>query len=82
MTQTSPCRIEYCPAPNMLQIHTSFDIRENAALKLIIEHIEGVEPIFLWGSNRYSFTVCVGSMFKREDVGLKIAQKIIDFAAE
>lgn len=73
-------KLEYCPNPQAIQVHTKFNIQDNDSLKIIVEHIEGVEPIETWMVHKYSFLVLIGEMYDREEIGLIIQHKVEDFA--
>ena len=81
MTQTSHCKIEFCRDGLSMVVHTSFNIQDNKSLQIIIEHINGVEPMITFGFSRYSFMVTIGQMFNRNEIAKIIEEKINEFAA-
>lgn len=72
-------KIETCPNPKVIIIHTDFDITINPALKFIIEGVAGVEQINTWGCHKYNFIVEIGEMFDREKTAKIIVEKINEF---
>lgn len=71
--------IEKCPNPQVIVVHTTFDIRQHPGLKIIIESIDGIEDSMTWGVNKYSFQVEFGNQFDVDKISQKVISKIEDY---
>lgn len=71
--------IEQCPNPQVIIVHTNFDITRHPGLKIIIESIDGVEDSMTWGVHKYNFQVEFGKQFDRDEISKKLIAKVEEY---
>lgn len=72
-------KIENCPNPQVIVIHTDFNIQNHPSLGLLIEQIDGVESSMTFGVNKYSFNVEFGKAFDRDKITQAVKKKIQEY---
>lgn len=74
--------IENCKNPQVVSVHTDFNIQLHPSLRAEIEKINGVEDLDTFSYNKYSFIVSFGKAFNISVIKKQILARLNEFVRD